>query len=152
MMMGKHISHFFLSFCLCLKHTEVPRSGIEPAPQQWQRWILNPLCHQGTPYKHISKCFTHINSYERHYCYSHFADRKTEVYRGWTTCQIPPVSKWQNSSWTPEKTFSTSDNLWPIRKLIPGVSWWLRGARDLALSLLWHGFNPWPRNLCMPWA
>ena len=21
-----------------------------------------------------------------------------------------------------------------------------------ALSLLWHGFIPWPRNFCMPWA
>ena len=32
----------------------IPRPGIEPRPQQWpelqqwQHWILNPLCHQGT--------------------------------------------------------------------------------------------------------
>ena len=32
-----------------LKHAEVPRPGIEPEPQQWQCWILNPLSHQGTP-------------------------------------------------------------------------------------------------------
>ena len=25
-------------------------------------------------------------------------------------------------------------------------------VKDLVLSLLWHGFNPWPRNFCMPWA
>ena len=25
-------------------------------------------------------------------------------------------------------------------------------VRDLALSLLWLRFNPWPRNFCMPWA
>ena len=31
-------------------------------------------------------------------------------------------------------------------------------VKDLALSfpwlgsLLWHGFEPWPRNFCMPWA
>ena len=24
--------------------------------------------------------------------------------------------------------------------------------KDLALSLLWHGFNPWPGNFHMPWA
>lgn len=23
-------------------------------------------------------------------------------------------------------------------------------AKDLVLSLLWHEFNPWPRNFCMP--
>ena len=23
-------------------------------------------------------------------------------------------------------------------------------VKDLALSLLWHRFNPWSRNLCMP--
>ena len=25
----------------------------------------------------------------------------------------------------------------------------VRWVKDLALSLLWHGFNPWPRNFCM---
>ena len=29
-------------------HQQFPRPGIEPTPQQWQRWILNPLSHQGT--------------------------------------------------------------------------------------------------------
>ena len=24
-------------------------------------------------------------------------------------------------------------------------------VKDLALSLLWPGFDPWPRNFCMPW-
>ena len=38
------------------KHVEVPGPGIKPAPQQqcepqqWQRWILNPLSHKGTSY------------------------------------------------------------------------------------------------------
>ena len=24
--------------------------------------------------------------------------------------------------------------------------------KDLALSLLWHGFDPWPGNFCVPWV
>ena len=30
-------------------HVEVPRPGTDPAPQQWQCWILNSLNHLGTP-------------------------------------------------------------------------------------------------------
>ena len=26
------------------------------------------------------------------------------------------------------------------------------GVKDLALSLLWLGFDPWPENFCMAWA
>ena len=36
-------SFFFVWLCRC--HAEVSASGIEPTPQQWQRWILNPLDH-----------------------------------------------------------------------------------------------------------
>ena len=25
-------------------------------------------------------------------------------------------------------------------------------VRDPMLSLLWHGFHPWPENFCMPWV
>ena len=25
-------------------------------------------------------------------------------------------------------------------------------VKDLSLSLLWHGFDPWPGNFHMPWA
>ena len=25
-------------------------------------------------------------------------------------------------------------------------------VKDPVLSLLWHGFDPWPGNFCMPWA
>ena len=25
-------------------------------------------------------------------------------------------------------------------------------VKDLALSALWHGFDPWPRNFCVPQA
>ena len=28
----------------------------------------------------------------------------------------------------------------------------VQGVKDLVVSLLWHGFDPWPRNFCMPWA
>ena len=35
-------------FCPCLQHAEVPRSGIEPLPQQWHQ-ILIPLGHKGIP-------------------------------------------------------------------------------------------------------
>ena len=34
-------------FWLLLRHV-VLRLGITPVPQQWQRWIHNLLCHQGT--------------------------------------------------------------------------------------------------------
>ena len=37
-------SNFFFFFWLCLCHVE---------PQQWQRWITNPMSHQGTPPLHI---------------------------------------------------------------------------------------------------
>ena len=42
-------------FLPCLWHVEVPGPGIkaklqqQPEPLQWQYWILNPLCHKGTP-------------------------------------------------------------------------------------------------------
>ena len=47
--------YLFISSWLHPRHVEVPRPGIEPAPQQrpeplrWQCWIVNPLCHKGTP-------------------------------------------------------------------------------------------------------
>ena len=31
------------------QHEVVPGPGIKPLPQQWQRWILNPLSHHGNP-------------------------------------------------------------------------------------------------------
>ena len=34
----------------------------------------------------------------------------------------------------------------------PGSSPVARRVKDLALSLLWCGFDPWPGNLPMPWA
>ena len=34
-------SWIFFFFWLCLQHVEVPRSGIEPEPKQWQLQILN---------------------------------------------------------------------------------------------------------------
>ena len=39
---------FFFFFWLYPQHAKVPRPGTEPAPQQWQHQILNPLSHQGT--------------------------------------------------------------------------------------------------------
>ena len=42
-------------FWLCLWPVEVPRPGMEPAPQQWPRplqrqlWIFHLLCRKGTP-------------------------------------------------------------------------------------------------------
>ena len=60
----------FVYFCCCrccccfwshLQHVEVPRSRMEPArwqqpkPLQWQRRILNPLCHKGTPKLYFTK-------------------------------------------------------------------------------------------------
>ena len=46
---------FYYYFCLHPQHAEVPRLGIgpmllqQPESRQWQCWILNPQCHQGTP-------------------------------------------------------------------------------------------------------
>ena len=43
-------------FWPCLQHVEVPRPGTKskpqqwPEPLQWQQWILNLLCHKGTPH------------------------------------------------------------------------------------------------------
>ena len=31
-----------------LRHVGLPGPWIEPVPQQWQHWILNPLSHKGT--------------------------------------------------------------------------------------------------------
>ena len=38
--------HHTIFFWLHPWPVEVPRPGIELAPQQWQHWILNMLCHQ----------------------------------------------------------------------------------------------------------
>ena len=44
---------FLPSFLQCPRHVDVPRPGVEPAPQwlleplQGQHWILRPLCHWG---------------------------------------------------------------------------------------------------------
>ena len=46
---------FLPSFWPLWQHVEVPRPGVKPVPQQWlgllqwQRQILNPLHHKGTP-------------------------------------------------------------------------------------------------------
>ena len=46
---------FFFSFRPWLQHVEIPGPGLEltpqqqPQPLQWQHWVLNPLCHKGTP-------------------------------------------------------------------------------------------------------
>ena len=48
----------FVLFCFvstCSQNVEVPQPGVEhmpqqwPKPLQWQYWILNLLCHNGTP-------------------------------------------------------------------------------------------------------
>ena len=44
-----NINRFFFPFWPCLQHVEAPGPGTEATPQQRQCWILNPLCHQGTP-------------------------------------------------------------------------------------------------------
>uniref|UniRef100_A0A5G2R8V4 Fibronectin type-III domain-containing protein n=1 Tax=Sus scrofa TaxID=9823 RepID=A0A5G2R8V4_PIG len=36
---------FFFFFFFALVHFEVPRPGLETAPQLWRSWILNPLHH-----------------------------------------------------------------------------------------------------------
>ena len=57
----------FFFFWLCLWHAEVPRSGIESAPQQWsepQLWqhqLLNSLSHQGT----TESSFFIFNNFQR---------------------------------------------------------------------------------------
>ena len=33
-----------------------------------------------------------------------------------------------------------------------GVPWWLSQLRIQPLSLLWHRFQPWPRNFHVPWV
>ena len=43
------VSLFCVFFWLHPRHVEIPRSGMEPAPQQWQHQILNPLCYKRTP-------------------------------------------------------------------------------------------------------
>ena len=40
--------HIVFCFVFAPLHAEVPGPGVEPQPQ-WQRWILNPLRHPGTP-------------------------------------------------------------------------------------------------------
>ena len=39
---------FYLFFWPHWQHVEVPGSGIKPAPQLWQPWVLNSLSYQGT--------------------------------------------------------------------------------------------------------
>ena len=37
-----------------------------------------------------------------------------------------------------------------LRRPCLGSSLMVKQVKDLALSLLWHGFDPWPWNFCMP--
>ena len=39
-----------------------------------------------------------------------------------------------------------------IPKISNGSSLVTQWAKDLALSLLWYGFDPWPRNFRMSWV
>ena len=42
----------------------------------------------------------------------------------------------------------TKQNIFLTRWELPGGL----VVKDLALSLLWRGFDPWPGNLCMLWT
>ena len=42
---------------------------------------------------------------------------------------------------------SITDSLKSLSLEFPGGL----AVKDTALSMLWHGFDPWPRNFCMPW-
>ena len=62
-------SYFIYLSWHCLSHGEVPKPGTgstpqqQPTPPQWQRQILNPLCHQETP-KHLTfRKFTITSDY-----------------------------------------------------------------------------------------
>ena len=54
-----------INFWLPPRHVEVPGTGIEPMPQQWQHQILNPLHHKGTPC--FCFCFR-LNFLEQVFC------------------------------------------------------------------------------------
>lgn len=72
---------------LCPWHTEVPRPGIEPLPEQlprpqWQHWIPNLLFHKGTPSlalavtitgNHDYKYMGNLHCYEKYKCYLNWA-------------------------------------------------------------------------------
>ena len=49
MLWGWYYHYPYLFICLFWLPCIIPGPGIEPAPQQWQSQILNPLGHQGTP-------------------------------------------------------------------------------------------------------
>ena len=53
---------------------------------------------------------------------------------------------------------STPAGIWPQVSAVclkidtPGSSRVAQWVKGLVSSLLWHGFDPWPGNFCMPWA
>ena len=61
-----------------------------------------------------------------------------------------------------KKLLSRSEYQLPIKPTLGHRALWsslvAQWVKDHALtpqwlrSLLWHGFNPWPKNFCMPWA
>ena len=51
-----------------------------------------------------------------------------------------------------EKTDTLEYSLAILLKLNRGTSLVVQWLKDPVLSLLWHGFDPWPQNFCMVWA
>ena len=58
----------FVCFGPHLQHEEVPRPGIEPGPQHWQRQILNLLSHTGTPVWSVFKRTDHNHKWMSTLC------------------------------------------------------------------------------------
>ena len=46
---------------------------------------------------------------------------------------------------------SSLSSAWKGEKASAGVAWWY-SVKNPVLSLLWHGFDPWPGNFCMSWV
>ena len=75
-MIGKKKIIFFF-FWLCLWHVQVPRPGIELAPQQWQHRVLNCwairelpfICHDKTSWNSHSWQLGRASHFERQVCH-----------------------------------------------------------------------------------
>ena len=74
-------------------------------------------------------------------------------------CPQPLLSPWAQSPPSQSQTSSSGRAGEDVNFLKPPCrlrssrsSLVTQQAKDLALSLLWHGFDPWPGKFCMPWA
>ena len=98
---GLVVKYTFFFFWLCPQHAQVPGSGIQPAPQQWQHWILNLLHHNG-PWKGRYLCSSRMPA--RELCKRPGESREGKAFSPNSSGRTRQMSSKGEGGWTPQTT------------------------------------------------